>query len=112
MGGAGSVQLSIFHPELFCVAGSWGGGMWREAEALLTATKKNAGVLKSNGYSVLLINGEKDRPDAFKTLVETLADLEIPHEVVVLPDTPHNLGLYYERAGEATMEFLGRGLER
>ena len=27
MGGAGAVRLSVIHPELFCAAGSWGGGM-------------------------------------------------------------------------------------
>jgi endo-1,4-beta-xylanase len=112
MGGAGSVQLSILHPELFCVAGSWGGGMWREADALLSATERNAGTLKRIGYSVLLVNGEKDRPDAFKPLAEKLTTLKIPHEVVVLPDTPHNLGLYYQRAGATMIEFLGKGLKR
>ena len=29
MGGAGSVRLSILHPELFCAAGSWGGALSR-----------------------------------------------------------------------------------
>lgn len=62
------MQLSIFHPELFCVAGSWGGGMWREADTLLEATEQNAGTLRGNSYSVLLVNGEQDRPEAFKPL--------------------------------------------
>jgi len=30
--------------------------------------------------------------------------------IEVLPDTPHNLGLYYQRAGETMARFLGKGL--
>ena len=112
MGGAGSVLLSIMHPDLFCAAGSWGGGMWRDADALLSATERSAAVLKVNGYSALLVNGDKDRPDAFKTLATKLTSLQIPHEVVVLPETPHNLGLYYQRAGETMTQFLVKNLKR
>ena len=57
-----------------------------------------------------LINGDRDRPDAFKPLAQKLSELKIPHEVVVLPDTPHNLGLYYQRAGSKMAEFLGKQL--
>ncbi len=111
MGGAGAVQLSIMHPELFCVAGSWGGGMWRGADELLAAAETGAETLKGNGYAVLLINGDRDRPEAFKPLAEKLSTLEIPHEVEVLKDTPHNLGLYYERGGKKMAEFLGEHLK-
>lgn len=111
MGGAGAVQLSIMHPDLFCVAGSWGGGMWREAEAVLAGAVRNADTLRKNGYGVLLVNGDKDRPDAYLSLVEKLSSLKIEHEVKVLADTPHNLGLYYERAGETMIQFLGSRLK-
>ena len=110
MGGAGAVRLSIMHPDLFCAAGSWGGGMWRDGDAILTAAGKGAHTLKDNAYAVLLINGDRDRPDAFESLVQKLSELEIPHEVVVLPDTPHNLGLYYQRSGSKMAQFLGKHL--
>lgn len=110
MGGGGAVQLSIMHPELFCAAGSWGGGMWRDADKTLAAAEKGAATLRDNNYAVLLINGDKDRPDAFKTLAEKLNLLDIQHEVEVLKDTPHRLGLYYERAGEKMADFLGKHL--
>ncbi len=111
MGGAGAVQLSIKHPDLFRAAGSWGGGMWRGADELLAAAEKRVEKLKGNGYAVLLINGDKDRPEAFTPLAEKLSTLEIPHKVEVLKDTPHNLGLYYERAGRSMVEFLGKHLK-
>ena len=78
---------------------------------MLAATEKDAETLKANGYRVLMVNGDKDRPDAYKPLAEKLSALQIPHEVVVLPDTPHNLGLYYERAGETMTQFLGKALK-
>ncbi|TWT78774.1 Carbohydrate acetyl esterase/feruloyl esterase precursor [Planctomycetes bacterium CA13] len=111
MGGAGAVQLSVMHPELFCAAGSWGGGMWRDADATLAAAVSGAETLRGNGYAALLVNGDQDRPQAFKPLAEKFKELEIPHEVVVLPDTPHNLGMYYQRAGAKMIQFLGKRLQ-
>ncbi len=110
MGGAGAVRLSIMHPELFCAAGSWGGGMWQDADAIVAAAESGAQTLRDNAYAALLINGDRDRPDAYKLLVQKLSELKIPYEVVVLPDTPHNLGLYYERAGKKMTQFLGKHL--
>jgi len=110
MGGAGAVRLSLLHPELFCAAGSWGGGMWRGADEILASADKDADTLRANNYAALLVNGDQDRPDAFQSLAEKLGGLQIPHEVIVLPDTPHNLGLYYERAGQQMTQFLGKHL--
>lgn len=111
MGGAGAVQLSIQHPGLFGAAGSWGGGMWREGEALVKAAATNAPALREINYGVLLINGDQDRPEAFKPLIEQLAASKVDHEVDVLPETPHNLGLYYQRGGDRLLRFLGARLK-
>jgi endo-1,4-beta-xylanase len=111
MGGAGAVRLSLLHPELFCVAGSWGGGMWRGADEILAAAEQGVETLKGNGYGLLTVNGDRDRPEAFAPLAEKLSTLGVEHEVVVLEDTNHSLGLYYERAGEAMGKFLGRHLQ-
>jgi endo-1,4-beta-xylanase len=111
MGGAGAVRLSIMHPELFCAAGSWGGGMWRGADALLAAAESGAETLRKNHYAALLINGDEDRPEAFESLARKFRELKIPYEVVVLKDTRHNLGLYYERAGKTMTQFLGKHLQ-
>lgn len=110
MGGAGSVWLSLRHPDLFGFAGSWGGGLWRVEDAALGLASANADELKSHGFAALFINGDQDRPDAFAALAERFSDLDIPHEVVTLPDTKHNLGQYYERAGETMAKFLGNQL--
>lgn len=110
MGGAGSVRLALLHPELFCAAGSWGGGLWRGGDEILAAVKRNVQPLQASGFAALLVNGEQDRPDAFAALATVCDELDIPCEVSVLPEVPHNLGLYYERSGEAMVQFLGRRL--
>lgn len=111
MGGAGAVRLSLLHPGLFAGAGSWGGGLWRDADQLVEAAGKAAATFKANGFGFLLVNGEKDRPDAYKALTEKLTELHIPYEVTVIPDTPHNLGLYYERNARQMMQFIGNRLK-
>ncbi|QDU76026.1 Endo-1,4-beta-xylanase/feruloyl esterase precursor [Bremerella volcania] len=114
MGGAGSVHLSLNHPELFCGAGSWGGALsFRgsgEDSPLLAVAKQNADKLKANHYALLTINGDQDRPDAFKPLQAVLDERMIPHRVVVLEDTNHNLGKYHQETSSTMLEFLASQL--
>lgn len=114
MGGAGSVRLSMLHSELFCAAGSWGGALsWRgngENSPLLPAAKSSAATLKANNFSLLTVNGDQDNPDGFTPLRKVLEPLMIPHKVVTLKDTKHNLGHYYERAGDRMLLFLAKRL--
>ena len=112
MGGAGAVRLSLLHPELFCAAGSWGGGMRRGGEEILAAAEKNVQTLKTNNYAALLINGDSDRPDAFKDLADKFKKLNIPCEIQILPNTKHNLGLYYQLSGDKMGKFLGAQLQK
>ena len=115
MGGAGSVRLSMLHPELFCAAGSWGGALsWRgsgEDSPLLPAAKASAASLKANNFALLTINGDQDHPNGFTPLNNVLEPLGIPHKVVTLTDTNHNLGHYYERAGDTMLSFLAERLD-
>lgn len=110
MGGAGSVRISILHPEFFCAAGSWGGALsWRgkgEESPLLPAAKLNAEKLKSNNFAMLTINGDQDRAEGYTPLNRVLEPLGIPHRVVTLDDTKHNLGHYYERSADTMLAFL------
>ena len=114
MGGAGSVRLSMFHPELFCAAGSWGGALsWRgsgEDSPLLPAATSGAETLTANDFALLTINGDQDRPEGFAPLSRVLKPLNIPHKVVTLTNTKHNLGHYYERSGDTMLAFLAERL--
>lgn len=114
MGGAGSVHLSMHHPKLFCGAGSWGGALsWQgsgEDSPLLPVAKAAAAALKTSQFALLTINGDQDRPEGFAPLNKVLKPLGIPHKIVKLPDTKHNLGHYYKRAGTTMLTFLAERL--
>ncbi len=114
MGGAGSVYLSIQHPELFCAAGSWGGSLSRrgsgEDSPLLPAAKEHADSLRKNNFALLTVNGDQDHPDGFKPLENILEPLGVSHRIVILADTNHNLGKYYEGAGDMMLKFLAERL--
>lgn len=114
MGGAGAVHLSINNPNLFCAAGSWGGALsWNgrgEESPLLPVALKYAETLKKNHYSLLTINGNHDHPNGFNPLRKILHSHGISHQNIVLDDTSHNLGKYYELAGNSMLEFLAERL--
>ena len=69
-------------------------------------------LLKENGFALLTVNGDEDRPNAFMPLEHLLTSLEISHRLVVLEDTDHNLGKYYDRAGDTMLKFLAEQLNR
>jgi S-formylglutathione hydrolase FrmB len=112
MGGSGSVYLSIMHPELFCAAGSMGGGIRGRSEQTDVAIEKAISVWKKNGFGFFLVNGDNDRPEAFKEFSITLKKNGIEYDVLILPDTKHNLGLYYERSVGQLLAFLGKHLKK
>ena len=100
MGGSGSVNLSLMHPELFCFAGSMG-GRFRANEQNLPLVEKAIPVWKKNNYGFFFVNGDNDNPEAFKEFSAILDKNGIDNKVMVLPDTGHDLGKYYiESSGE------------
>lgn len=112
MGGQGAVRLSILHPHVFCAAGSWGGGLRQGAQEVSDALATNSETLKNASFAALLVNGDQDRPDAYTALAKQMTDAEIESEIVILVDTPHNLGRYYHLNAEQMLRFLGRQLQR
>jgi S-formylglutathione hydrolase FrmB len=111
MGGSGSVYLSIMHPELFCAAGSMGGGIRGGSEDMAAAIEKAVPVWQANDFGFFLVNGDNDRPEAFKSFAATLTAEGVEADVLILPETKHNLGLYYERSVSKLLSFLGRHLK-
>ena len=112
MGGVVALWLTANHPDLFSLAGSWGGDLWHMEEEALPAVDRNHAQLETNGYAALLVNGNQDLLDAHAPLVKLLSERKIRHDLVVLKDTPHNLGLSYERAGEQMPRFIGTQLRK
>ena len=111
MGGAGSVYLSIMHPELFCAAGSMGGGIRGGTDEFAAAIKKAVPVWKKNNFGFFLVNGDNDHPEAFEEFSKVLKESGIENEVRILPDTKHDLGLYYKQSVNNLLAFLGRHLK-
>jgi predicted peptidase len=118
MGGSGSVYLSVMHPELFCAAGSMGGGPGgrRSQESgendFNQAIEKALPVWKKNRFGFFMVNGDKDRPEAFVEFAGKLSSAGIKNEVLILYDTEHNLGHYYERSALKMIAFIGKHLKK
>jgi endo-1,4-beta-xylanase len=110
MGGAGSIALALRHPEVVSVVTSWGGGS-RGDEAVAEA-QKDAPIFRQNGMAMMFVNGDQDRPDACQPLADELIKLGIANTLLVLPKTPHNLGLYYSESAAQTMAFIGQHLKK
>lgn len=112
MGGSGATRLAITHPGMFCASASWGGGARGGDTALAEAAAANAKRLKDNGVAIMQIKGDRDRPEGNREFAKHLDKLGIANELIVLKDTPHNLGLYYERSSEQMMRFLARRIRK
>ncbi len=112
MGGAGATRLLMTHPDLFCAAASWGGGVRPGDKALADAASASAATLKKNGAALMQIKGDRDQPAGNQEFAKLLDGLGIANELIILNDTDHNLGLYYQRSAEQMMRFLGRHIQR
>ncbi|WP_019539016.1 family 16 glycoside hydrolase [Proteiniphilum acetatigenes] len=111
MGGEGAVYLSVMHPGLFCVTGSMGGELKLDNPQLKAAIEKAIPQWKKVNYGFYLVNGDGDQPDAFKDFANILTGEGIDHRVVILPDTDHNLGHYYERSIGGLLAFLANHIK-
>ncbi len=111
MGGAGAVRLVITYPNLFCAAASWGGGARQGNTEFFEMASKNADILKKNHVALMQIKGDLDRPEGNQDFAKHLDALDIENELIILPDTKHNLGHYYERSAGQMMKFLARHIQ-
>lgn len=111
MGGFGSVYFSVKYPEMFCAAGSMGGGLWRADDSFWQTIEKSIPVWKKKNSGFFFVNGDQDGPEAFKHFAAMLAKNGIEHEVVILPDTKHDLGKYYNESSSRMLQFIGTHLQ-
>jgi hypothetical protein len=89
-----------------------GGGLRSNNEELKNAITSALPVWKRNKFRFYLVNGDQDRPDAFTEFSEWLTREGVDNRVVILPDTKHNLGLYYERSVIQLLSFIGENLKK
>ena len=111
MGGYGSVMFSVNYPEMFCAMGSMGGGLFRIGETFGQDVQKAIPVWKKNGYGFFFVNGDKDRPDAFKEFIETLNMNGVNNQQMTIPDTDHSLSRYYDLSSAQLLEFIGNHIK-
>ena len=83
-----------------------------EQKAIQEGIAKALPVWKKRNVGFFLVNGDKDRPDAFQQFAGILENEGISHQVHVLEDTNHNLGRYYERSVLQLLDFVGKHLEK
>lgn len=112
MGGAGSVYLMMMYPDKFAVACSMGGGIRAEVGMIQASIANAIPVWEKRNVGFFLVNGDKDRPDAFRQFAGILEKEGISHQVHVLENTNHNLGLYYERSVLQLLDFVGKHLKK
>lgn len=112
MGGSGSMYLASVYPDLFAVAGSMGGGIRLDNQQTKQHILNAVPAWKRNDTGFFMVNGERDRPDAFLEFSVLLREADIKHQLVILEDTGHNLGHYYERAALQLLSFVGEYLDR
>lgn len=106
MGGAGSVYLAAVYPELFNVAASMGGGIRLENEELKQQVETSLHVWKQQDFGFYLVNGDKDRPQAFNEFAKMLTSIGVDHRLRVLDGTGHNLGHYFDRSLPELLAFV------
>ena len=111
MGGFGSVYLSVQYPEMFCAAGSMGGGLWRMGDEFKQATEKAIPTWKKNNNGFFFVNGDQDRPEAFEEFAKNLTEKGIENQLVILPDLDHNLGLYYKLSSDQLLKIIAKHLK-
>lgn len=113
MGGGGSVYLAIRYPELFCAAASMGGGLRNQDGEMDDAIEKAIPVWKKNKFGFFLVNGDQDRPEAFKDFSALLEKEGIANEVIILPDANHSLKIhYFPRSGSQLIAFIGKHIRK
>jgi enterochelin esterase-like enzyme len=112
MGASGATRLAIAQPGLFCAAAGWGGGPRPGTNPMTDDAAANAEALKKNGVAIMQIKGDKDRPEGNQEFAKVLDKLGIANEIIILKDTDHNLGLYYQRSADQLMKFLAKHIRK
>lgn len=104
MGAMGATIFPARHPDLYCST------MLLAESGVLDTTNfwvENQAAVLASGLKVALVVGERDTRavNATTVMVQTLTDLNIPHELVVVPDVSHNFGQLYNQIGLWALQF-------
>lgn len=112
MGSSGAVRLALVYPDLFSAAGGWGGSfIGRNPQAPLAPEFSTAALTRSPHRVRLLMVIGLDDPGlaAHAPAIAALTAAKYPFTYRTLEGVAHNLGRYYELAGEDMVRFLLHG---
>lgn len=111
MGGGGSLRLALTHPDLFSAAASWAGSVANRRTRELPP-ELNLDLLRAQEPTVrlLMIVGYEDESALAGHLpfIDLLREARYSFTFRTLRGVPHNLGRYYELAGDDFATFLLR----
>lgn len=104
LGAAGAMRYAALHPDLYCNTMPMAESGVDDAASLW---QQNATAVVESGLEVALVVGEEDtRAVNASTAVDLLlTELNIPHQLRVVPDVPHNFGQLYNQVGIWALQF-------
>lgn len=104
MGAMGATIYPARHPDLYCNT-----MLLAESGVLDTTTfwVDNQEAVLASGLEVALVVGERDTRAVNATTImeQTLTNLNIPHELHVVPNVSHNFGQLYNQIGLWALQF-------
>ena len=104
LGAAGAMRYAAGHPDLYCNTMPMAESGGNDAVSLW---QQNSTAVLQNGLEVALVVGELDTRgvNATTAVAQILSELNIPHQMQIVPDVPHNFGQLYNVIGVWALQF-------
>ncbi len=104
LGAAGAMRYAAQHPELYCNIMPMAEVGLDDAASLW---EQNRAAVLESGLEVALVVGELDMRgvNASTAVDQLLTELNIPHQLRIVPDVPHNFGQLYNQVGLWALQF-------
>ena len=104
LGAAGAMRYAALHPDLYCNTMPLAESGVDDAASLW---EQNLTAVLENNLEVALVVGELDTRgvNASTAVEQLLTELNIPHQLHIVPDVPHNFGQLYNQIGVWALQF-------
>ena len=104
LGAAGTMRYAALHPDLYCNAMPMAESGVDDAASFW---EQNVTAVLESGLEVALVVGELDMRgvNASTAVDQLLTELNIPHQLRIVPDVPHNFGQLYNQIGVWALQF-------
>lgn len=104
LGAAGAMRYAALHPDLYCNTMPLAESGVDDAATLW---QQNLEAVLDSDLEVALVVGELDTRgvNASTAVDQLLTELDIPHQLQIVPDVPHNFGQLYNQIGVWALQF-------